>query len=138
MLHHLKQPGLGVLLVGQHHHLVAARLVRVSDHNLQTRTRNNFEGDDMVEGHGEDAALGLLVPVGLAVEPDAVVGDPDDGGGVEARVDSLSTRSTTEEVVSNCQVLSSLSNSSTTFLSHSLLSLLLLLCFLPRPAPQPS
>lgn len=61
VLHHLEQPGLRLFLMGQHHHLVAARLVEVSTHNLQTRTHNNFESDVMVEGHCEDSALCLLV-----------------------------------------------------------------------------
>ena len=87
VLGHLKQSRLRSLLMGQDHHLVALPAIEVSDHNLQTWPDDDLEGDLVVEGHGEDATLGLVIPIRLSVEPDTILCHLDDGGGVEPRVD---------------------------------------------------
>ena len=87
VLGHLEQSRLRSLLMGQDHHLVALPAIEVSDHNLQTWPDDDLEGDLVVEGHGKDATLGLVVPIRLSVEPDTILCHLDDGGGVEPRVD---------------------------------------------------
>ena len=87
VLGHLKQSRLRSLLMCQDHHLVALPAIEVSDHNLQTWPDDDLEGDLVVEGHGEDPTLGLVIPIRLSVEPDTILCHLDDGGGVEPRVD---------------------------------------------------
>ena len=87
VLGHLEQSRLRSLLMCQDHHLVALPAIEVSDHNLQTWPDDDLEGDLVVEGHGEDPTLGLVIPIRLSVEPDTILCHLDDGGGVEPRVD---------------------------------------------------
>merc|ERR1719319_2198803 len=87
VLGHLKQPRLGALFMCQYYHLVALSLVKVGNDNFKTRPHNDLKCYMMIESHCEDSILGLIIPVSLPVEPDAVFRHLDDGRGVEPWVD---------------------------------------------------